>query len=121
MVRQGASLSEELLSKRRPGKKRAEIVHLLVENGGSATREELLECFGGPKTKWRDFKKQTLGDLLGRRRQYKEQPLALEPPVVELTDEGIRLVENSEEALEEQRIIGEDTAESYLFSLNRAR
>ena len=81
MVRQGASLSEELLSKRRPGKRRGEIVRLLAENGGEATRAELLAAFGGPKTTWRNFKKQTLGDLLGRRRQYKEQPLALGPPL----------------------------------------
>lgn len=105
-VRQGRSLMEDVPSVRRLGKKRMEIVRLLVENGGSATRDELLERFGGPKTTWRDFKKQTLADLLGRRRQYKGQPLSVGPPIVELDEAGIHLVEGWREALEEHRRLG---------------
>lgn len=111
-VRQGRSLPEDVPSVRRPGKKLREVVAYLVERDGSATREELLETFGGPKTKWKDFKKQTLADLLGRRRQYKGQNLCVGPPIIELTDDGIRLLEDWREALEEHRELGgeEDAA-----------
>jgi hypothetical protein len=105
-VRQGKPLAADAPSKRRPGKKRDEVVRHLAENGGEATRAELLERFGGSKTTWRDFKKQTLADLLGRRRQYRDQPLSVGPPVVELTDEGIRFVQGWAEAWEEHRTIG---------------
>jgi hypothetical protein len=67
-VRQGQSLSTDEPSVRRPGKKRREIVAYLVENG-EVGREELLEAFGGPKSRWVDFKKQTLANLLGRGRR----------------------------------------------------
>jgi hypothetical protein len=111
-VRQGRSLSEDEPSVRRPGKKRREIVAYLVENGGSATRKELLEQFGGPKTQWRDFKKQTLVDLLGRRRRYRGEELSVGPPIIELTDAGVQLVEDWREALDEHRELGgeEDAA-----------
>jgi DNA-binding MarR family transcriptional regulator len=105
-VRQGASLSDDVPSKRRPGKKRGEVVRYLAEKGGAAAHAELLERFGGPSTTWRDFKKQTLADLLGHRRQYKGAPLSVGPPVVELTDEGIRLVDGWREAWEQHRTIG---------------
>jgi len=105
-VRQGKPLAADTPSKRRPGKKRDEVVRYLVEKGGAATRAELLERFGGSKTTWRDFKKQTLADLLGRRRQYRDQPLSVGPPVVELTDEGIRFVAGWAEAWQEHRTIG---------------
>jgi hypothetical protein len=106
MVRQGTSLTDKIPSKRRPGKKRREILAYLLENGGSATRKELLENFAGQKTIWKDFKKQTLADLLGRRRQYKGQDLSVGPPVIELTDGGIALVEGWQEALEHHRELG---------------
>jgi hypothetical protein len=109
-VRQGRSLSEDTPSVRRPGKKRREVVAYLVEHGGSATREELLEAFGGERTKWRDFKRQTLADLLGRRRQYKGQDLSVGPPVIELTESGVCLVESWEEALEQHRELGGEEA-----------
>lgn len=111
-VRQGRSLAEDAPSVRRPGKKRREIVAYLVERDGFATRADLLEAFGGPKTKWKDFKKQTLADLLGRRRQYKGQDLSVGPPIIELTDDGIRLLEGWREALEEHLELGaeEDAA-----------
>lgn len=83
-VRQGKPLAADAPSKRRPGKKRDEVVRYLAQEGGAATRAELLERFGGPKTTWRDFKRQTLADLLGRRRQYRDRPLSVGPPVVEL-------------------------------------
>jgi hypothetical protein len=103
-VRQGRSLSGDVPAKRRPGKKRGEITRYLAENGGEATRAELLERFGGEKTTWRNFKKQTLADLLGRRRSYKGQPLEIGPPVIALTEDGIRFVEGWEpEAADEQR------------------
>ena len=105
-VRQGRSLSGDVPAKRRPGKRRGEIVRHLAENGGEASREELLAIFGGPKTAWRDFKKQTLADLLGRRRQYKGQPLEIGPPVIELTEGGVRFVAGWEEALELHRALG---------------
>jgi len=105
-VRQGKPLAADAPSKRRPGKKRDEVVRYLAQKGGAATRAELLERFGGSKTTWRDFKKQTLGDLLGRRRQYRDQPLSVGPPVVELTDEGIRFVQGWAKAWEEHRTIG---------------
>jgi hypothetical protein len=107
-VRQGRSLSAEVPSKRRPGKKRLEIVRYLAANGGAASREELLERFGGKAATWRDFKKQVLADLLGRRRQYQGQPLSVGPPVVALDDAGIHLVEDWREALEEHRTIGQE-------------
>ena len=93
---------------KRLGKKRLEIVRYLAANGGAATRAELLERFGGKTATWRDFKKQVLADLLGRRRQYHGQPLSVGPPVVELDDAGIHLVEGWREALEEHRIIGQE-------------
>jgi Domain of unknown function (DUF3854) len=101
-----SALMEDVPSVRRLGKKRGEILRYLLQQGGSATREELLECFGGSKTTWKDFKKQTLADLLGRRRQYRGQQLALGPPVVELDPDGIRLVEDWREVLEEHRRLG---------------
>jgi hypothetical protein len=105
-VRQARNLSEDEPSVRRPGKKRREIIAYLVEKGGSATRMELLVAFGGPKTQWRDFRRQTLADLLGRKRKYKGQELAVGPPVIELTEDGIALVEDWEEALEQHRELG---------------
>lgn len=105
-VRQGKPLAADAPSKRRPGKKRDEIVRYLAQKGGAATRDELLERFGGPKTTWRDFKRQTLADLLGRRRRYGDQALSVGPPVVELTDEGIRFVAGWAGAWEEHRTIG---------------
>lgn len=107
-VRQGHSLTAEVPSKRRPGKKRFEIVRYVTANGGRATREELLERFGGPHTTWRDFKKQILADLLGARRAYQGQHLSVGPPVVALDDAGIHLVEGWREALEEHRNIGQE-------------
>jgi hypothetical protein len=105
-VRQGASLADDTPPRRRPGKKRGEVVRYLVEKGGAATRAELLERFGGSKTTWRGLKRQLLADLLGRRRQYRDQPLSVGPPVVELTDEGVRLVDGWRDALEQHRTIG---------------
>jgi len=109
-VRQGSSLASEILGKRRPGKKRAEILRYLCENGGEATRQELLEAFGGERTQWRDFKRQTLAPLLGRQRQYNGQPLSVGPAVIALTDEGIRMVDGWDAALEQHRRIGEEQA-----------
>lgn len=80
----------------------------LLEQGGAATREQLLERFGGKTTTWRDFKRQTLADLLGARRSYEGQPLQVGPPVIALDDSGVHLVENWREALEEHRIIGQE-------------
>ena len=108
MIRQGRSLTAEVPSKRRPGKKRFEVVRYVVANGGRATREELLERFGGPNTTWRDFKKQVLADLLGARRSYHGQQLSVGPPVLELDEDGVRCVENWLEALEEHRFIGQE-------------
>jgi Domain of unknown function (DUF3854) len=105
-VRQGRNLAEDTPSVRRPGKKRQEIIRYLVGNGGSATREELLEAFGGPKTTWKNFKKYALADLLGRRRRHKGQDLAVGPPIIELTDVGICLASGWEEALEQHRELG---------------
>ncbi len=105
-VRQGRALSDDSPSVRRPGKKRLEIVRYLLENGGAATREELLERFGGARTAWRDFKRQTLADLLGRRRQYRGEELSVGPPVIELDDDGIHLVTDWREALEKHRELG---------------
>jgi hypothetical protein len=107
-VRQGRSLADDAPSRRRPGKKRGEVVRYLVEKGGAAARAELLERFGGSKTTWRGLKRQLLADLLGRRRQYRDQPLSVGPPVVELTDEGVRLVDGWRDALEQHRAIGEE-------------
>jgi hypothetical protein len=109
-VRQGRSLMEDVPSIRRPGKKRLEILRYLIESGGSASRAELLERFGGPKTTWRDFKRQALADLLGRRRQYQGQPLTVGPPIIELDGDGVHLVENWQEALAEHRALGEEEA-----------
>jgi hypothetical protein len=105
-VRQGRSLADDTSSIRRLGKKRGEIIRYLVGNGGSATRDELMARFGGAKTTWRDFKQQTLADLLGRRRQYQGKPLVVGPAIIELTDDGIRLVEDWREALEQHRLLG---------------
>lgn len=120
-VRQARSLSEDEPPVRRPGKKRREIVTYLVENGGSATREELLEAFGGPQTQWRDFKKQTLADLLGRRRRYKGEELSVGPPVVELDEDGIHLVEGWREALEQHREIGGEEEAAIRQKVNHLR
>ena len=107
-VRQGRSLTAEVPSKRRPGKKRFEIVRYVVANGERASREDLLERFGGPNTTWRDFKKQVLADLLGARRSYQGQHLSVGPPVLELDEDGVHCVENWLEALEEHRTIGQE-------------
>ena len=80
----------------------------LLEQDGAATREQLLERFGGKTTTWRDFKRQTLADLLGARRSYEGQPLQVGPPVIALDDSGVHLVENWRGALEEHRIIGQE-------------
>jgi hypothetical protein len=108
MVRQGHSLTAEVPSKRRPGKKRFEVVRYVVANGKRATRKELLERFGGPNTTWRDFKKQVLADLLGARRSYHGQYLSVGPPVLELDEDGVHCVEDWRGALEEHRIIGQE-------------
>ncbi len=107
-VRQGTAIAAEIEGKRRTGKKSLEMLRYLVEEGGSATREDLLERFGGERTTWRDFKKQTLAALLGRKRRYRGQDLSLGPPLVELTEEGIRLVDNWQEALELHRELGQE-------------
>ena len=107
-VRQGRDLSEAVEGIYRFGKKRQEIVAYLVEQGGETGREELLEAFGGPNTQWCDFKRQTLGPLLGRRRRYGGQDLALGPPLIELTEDGIRLVDDWREALERHRELGQE-------------
>lgn len=97
--------------KRRPGKKRDEVLRHVVAGGGSATRGELLGRFGTEKTTWKDFKRNVLSELLGVRRQYKGIPLSVGPPVLELTDEGVRLVDTWEDAWEEHRVLsGEDEA-----------
>src|SRR5215207_6770915 len=108
MVRQGHSLTAEVPSRRRPGKKRFEVVRYVVANGGRATREELLERFGGPNATWRDFKKRVLADLLGARRAYQGLHLSVGPPVLALDEDGVHCVENWLEALEEHRTIGQE-------------
>jgi DNA-binding transcriptional LysR family regulator len=108
--RQGPS-SGETEPKRRPGKKRDEVLRYVVANGGAATREELLERFGTQKTAWKDFKRNVLSELLGVRRQYKGAPLSVGPPVLELDDDGVRLVPAWEDAWEKHRILsGENEA-----------
>ncbi|MEJ7871874.1 MAG: DUF3854 domain-containing protein [Rubrobacteraceae bacterium] len=92
----------------RPGKKRDEIVRYVLTNGGAATREELLERFGGKKTAWRDFKRQVLSVLLGRQRRHRDTPLSVGPPVIELTGDGVRLVEGWEDAWAKHRILSEE-------------
>jgi len=105
-VRQGRAFSGDSPPVRRPGKKRGEIVRYIRANGGTATRAGLLERFGGERTTWRDFKKQTLADLLGRRRRYRGQDLEVGPPIIELTDDGVRFVADWREALEKHRELG---------------
>ncbi len=105
--RQGVS-SGEAQSKRRPGKKRDEVVRYVRSNGGAATREELLERFGSERTTWKDFKRNVLSELLGVRRQYKGTPLSVGPPVIELADDGVRLVPDWEDAWQKHRILSEE-------------
>lgn len=107
-VRQGKDLPEDVPAVRRPGKRRQEIIRYLLRNGGAATREELLERFGSPRATWRDFKRRALGDLLGRRRQYRGEPLSVGPPIVGLDADGIHLVPDWREALMEHRRLGDE-------------
>jgi len=102
--------SGESEAQRRPGKKRDEVLRYVVANGGAATREELLERFGTQKTTWKDFKRNVLSELLGVRRQYKGAPLSIGPPVLELDDDGVRLVPAWEDAWEKHRILGGEEA-----------
>jgi hypothetical protein len=98
----------EAQPKRRPGKKRDEVLRYVVSNDGTATKEELLERFGTPKTTWKDFKRNILPELLGRRRQYRGAELSVGPPVLELTDNGVRLVPNWKDAWAKHRILSEE-------------
>jgi hypothetical protein len=107
-----APSSGESEAKLRPGKKRDEVLRYVVSNGGAATRDELLGRFGTAKTTWKDFKRNVLSELLGKRRQYKGTPLSVGPPVIELDDAGVRLVPDWEDAWEKHRILsGEEEAE----------
>ena len=105
--RQGAS-SGEAEPKRRPGKKRDEVLRYVRAGGGTASREELLERFGTSKTTWKDFKRNVLSELLGVRRRYRGTPLSVGPPVLELTDDGVRLVPDWEDAWAKHRVLSEE-------------
>jgi len=108
--RQGPS-SGETEPKRRPGKKRDEVVRYLLDNGGASTIPELMGRFAGPKTRPRDFVRRFLADLTGRRRQYQGQPLSVGPPVLEVDGDEVRLVPDWEDAWEKHRILsGEEEA-----------
>lgn len=107
-VRQGPTSGAASEGVRRPGKKRAEVVRYVAAAGGAATRDELLGRFGTERTIWRDFKKKVLADLLGARRQHQGAPLSVGPPVLELTDEGVRLVDGWEAAWEHHRSLGRE-------------
>ena len=104
--------SGEAEPKRRPGKRRDEIVRYLADNSGAASKAELLARFGSGKTRWRDFKRRILSELLGYRRQCQDTPLTVGPPVIELAGDGVRLVEGWQEAWAKHRILsGEKEAE----------
>ena len=105
--RQGAS-SGEAEPKRRPGKKRDEVLRYVSAGSGTASREELLERFGTSKTSWKDFKRNVLSELLGVRRRYRGTPLSVGPPVLELTDDGVRLVPDWEDAWAKHRVLSEE-------------
>ena len=90
----------------RLGKKRGEVVRHLLENGGHSTVPELMDRFAGPQTRPRDFVRRFLADLLGYRRQYKGSPLSVGPPIIEIEDGAVRLVDGWLEALEEHQALG---------------
>jgi hypothetical protein len=74
----------------RLGKKRGAIVEHLLEYG-TDTEAELLEAFGGPRTRLRDFRRRTLGPLLIAR------IVALEGGAVTLTDDWREALEDDRE------------------------
>ena len=85
----------------RLGKKRAGIVEHLLQAGGSSSVAELMEVFGGKRTRPRDFKRRTL------------EPLT-DPLVIVVEGDTVRLADNWREALEQAREIGGEQEQARL-------
>lgn len=93
----------------RLGKPRQELVMWLLDNGGEADEEELLERFGSRSTRLRDFRRRRIAPVLGHRYTRDkvtgaEIRIEIGPPIVECSNSGmVRLLPEWREALEEHR------------------
>ena len=93
----------------RLGKKRAAIVeYLLADAGGAATVAELMEVFGGKRTRAWDFKRRTLAPLE-------------DPAVIVVEGDTVTLTDDWREALEKHREIGGEQEQARLQRERHAR
>jgi hypothetical protein len=98
----------------RLGKKRGAILEHLLESGGTATIPELMERFAGPKTRKRDFRRNTLAMLEGYRflpateKGTRREKLRVGPPIVLVEGDVVSLVHGWREALETHRSTTEE-------------
>jgi hypothetical protein len=120
----------------RLGKKRGEIIRYLVWASGSASIEEVMERFAGPKTRVRDFKRDCLAELQGFRKQKTKRWIKVEedtwkevdldrvdlgPPIIEIDGDTLRLTPEWRENLEIRRTIGEEQEDEKLQANKIAR
>jgi hypothetical protein len=84
---------------RRLGKKRGAIIGHVLEAGGSATVEELMDRFASPRTRPWDFRRRTLGPIV-------------EAGIFAPVEEGATLTESWREALEEKRQADDEIADA---------
>jgi hypothetical protein len=98
----------------RLGEKRGQILRHVLEAGGRVPERELLERFGGAKTRARDFRRWTLAPLAGWRYQRDREsgkvinePFRIGEPLVDIehTPEGVYVVARPEwqQVLEDYR------------------
>jgi hypothetical protein len=92
----------------RLAKPRQEVLMYLVEVGGEASEAELLERFGSPRTRMRDFHRRKISPLLGWRYSRDKETgttrrLEVGPPIVTYEEGMVRILPDWREALEEHR------------------
>jgi hypothetical protein len=94
----------------RLSKTRQEVVMYLLDAGGAASEEELLERFGSKSTVMRNFRRRKLSPLMGFRytkdkQTGQEMRVELGPPIIERADDGtISVLPQWREALEAHRL-----------------
>lgn len=92
----------------RLGKKRGAIVEHLLQAGGSATVAELVEVFGGKRTRAWDFKRRTLAPLT-------------DPAVIVVEGDTVTLTDDWREALAQHRELGGEQEQARLQRERHAR